>query len=330
MDPINPIAGNPEALNQTPVQQSPSIEPTTNPTVPVQPKGRWLTSVALLFVGLLLGVGGVLAYQKLPNVKQETPVPSPTSWATPDPTADWITYTNSKYNYSFKYPAGWSITFEDDQTFSNVTISSQTGKSVSAIHFEGKPETDKTNWTKNFVLDTNDYIMVEFAHCEGKPAPGTSCGGAVTLEDINTFNQILSTFKFADNKVDTSSWKVYSNPDDRYSFKHPSNISVNYNPNQKSVINIIGLGGNVSITTEPLSNNNLMQDKNHSDNFVINGITWKYLTGDAQYCDAGECSSLTDALQTTNGNYRYTVILGNITYPNETLNQILSTFKFTQ
>jgi hypothetical protein len=222
MDPINPIAGNPEALNQTPTQQPPVTKPSTPPMATIQPKGRWLSSIVLLFVGLILGVGGVLAYQNLPNVQQETPVPTPTSSVTPDPTLGWKTYTNSKYKYSFKYPADWAITSEDNQAFSNVAISSQAGKSIGATHFEGKPEADKTNWTRNFVLDTNNYIMVEFLRCEGMPAPGTSCGGAVTLEDINIFNQILSTFKFTDQTQSSSNWKIYENKEFKYSFEYPS------------------------------------------------------------------------------------------------------------
>lgn len=40
-------------------------------------------------------------------------VPSPTS--TPDPTANWKTYSNTKYGYSLKYPT--SVTLREDNTY---------------------------------------------------------------------------------------------------------------------------------------------------------------------------------------------------------------------
>ncbi len=39
-----------------------------------------------------------------------SPQPTPTPSTTPDETANWKTYTNNKYSFSFKYPSSFSLT----------------------------------------------------------------------------------------------------------------------------------------------------------------------------------------------------------------------------
>lgn len=102
MDPINPIAGNPEALNQ-----KPEVYETK------QSKSDSITIVAMaVFVLLALGAVAFLYYQnqQLKGILasyQTTPSPAPT--ATADPTANWKTYTDSVHNISFKYPDTWTL-----------------------------------------------------------------------------------------------------------------------------------------------------------------------------------------------------------------------------
>lgn len=95
MDPINPVAGNPEAVNP-----SPEI-----PT-PKDPHGITIAAMAI-FVLLALGAVAFLYYQNqqlktmLASYQTQT---APTPTTTTNPTASWKTYTNSTYNFSFKYP----------------------------------------------------------------------------------------------------------------------------------------------------------------------------------------------------------------------------------
>ncbi len=95
---------------QVPAQNTPITPPTEpiTPSIPVQSKNNWLILVIFLVVGILVGIGGLLVYQKYFAVKPIA-VASPTPVVTADPTADWKTYTNTKYNYSFKYPENYSV-----------------------------------------------------------------------------------------------------------------------------------------------------------------------------------------------------------------------------
>jgi len=99
MDPINPIAGNPEVLNQIPTPQLPKIK---NPLV--------LIMSILLIVTVAIAALFYFQIQKLSKelTKYQTQ-PSPTPTATTDETADWKTYLNPENNFSFKYPPELSI-----------------------------------------------------------------------------------------------------------------------------------------------------------------------------------------------------------------------------
>lgn len=68
--------------------------------------------VGVLILGLVVGGAYYLGKQtptsKTPNpvVISQTPTPSPSP---SDETANWQTYTNTKYNFSIKYPLDWLI-----------------------------------------------------------------------------------------------------------------------------------------------------------------------------------------------------------------------------
>lgn len=99
MDPINPLAGNPEALNQT---------------APLPPRSNKVTIVALVLLFLiLLGSTVLLAYQNMQLTEEiaglSKPIPSPTPIITLDPTANWKTYTNTVHNLTFRYPPSWAV-----------------------------------------------------------------------------------------------------------------------------------------------------------------------------------------------------------------------------
>lgn len=61
----------------------------------------------------------------------QPPSPSPTvpePTATPDPYAGWLTYTNAKYGFSFRYPSTWTLTesASDGRVSDMVKLSQQT------------------------------------------------------------------------------------------------------------------------------------------------------------------------------------------------------------
>ncbi len=110
-----------EQTNPLPNQPTPPqipVNPPANP--PIQPlspkKPRLIFLLAFLFMALVsLGAYGIFKFQTKPKTSISSPstiqpsstqpstvIPSPSSPV--DPTAGWKTYTNTKYNYSFKYP----------------------------------------------------------------------------------------------------------------------------------------------------------------------------------------------------------------------------------
>lgn len=71
-------------------------------------------SILHFFTLLFLSVVAVIAIYLFLQVRQlalekTSPSPTPTPTASVDPSADWNTYSDSKYNFSFKYPKKYSI-----------------------------------------------------------------------------------------------------------------------------------------------------------------------------------------------------------------------------
>ena len=173
--------------------QNPTLE-----TVVVSSKPKSFLPYLLTLLVISLSAAALYFYNQNIALKSQlasdsSPSPKSTTSDSVDLFADWQIYSNDRYGYSFKFPKNWKITFEDTYQYSNVTISTELDKSINVSHFTGKPSADEPNWTKNFVINDNSYIMSAFSHCAG--GSGMDCGGAIEEKDIATFNQILSTFK---------------------------------------------------------------------------------------------------------------------------------------
>lgn len=107
------------------VSTPPTPEPTQPPTqpipVPEQPNNKISQKLFIPSVVLLLIITVVLVAFKFIKTKKVTaPQPTPTALTqttpspTLDPTANWKTYTNNTYGFSFKYPSDWDITEQTD------------------------------------------------------------------------------------------------------------------------------------------------------------------------------------------------------------------------
>lgn len=101
-------------------QATPSISEPSAPASGYEPAGGGKAKkLGLLLLGIIviggLAVGGYyLGVNKILNPAPEsTPTPEatvePTPTATPDPTADWRTYKDDAYLFSFKYPDNWEV-----------------------------------------------------------------------------------------------------------------------------------------------------------------------------------------------------------------------------
>jgi hypothetical protein len=124
---------------------------------PVKSNSPLLMVFIVIILLFALGAAGYFAYQNW-QLKQQisqvqpTPTPQITPTTTPDPTADWKTYTNSVYSYSFKYPNDWKTrpfagsqeTIESAKSFSLETEQSDSKAQVSAYQLDGN--TDLETW----------------------------------------------------------------------------------------------------------------------------------------------------------------------------------------
>jgi len=166
-----------------------------------------------------------------------TPTVAPTvseSIPTLDPTAGWKTYTNTKYNYQLKYPSSWEIYLPRGlsslglEGLTEVDFYPQGKNSILTINvLTATPQTiisdlESSRWGRT--SESLEMEEIEIAGIKGKKISGTDVptGGALLRvifskdnltydvllklrsEEINlgytgdTFNQILSTFKFLD------------------------------------------------------------------------------------------------------------------------------------
>ncbi|OGE44145.1 hypothetical protein A3B45_00950 [Candidatus Daviesbacteria bacterium RIFCSPLOWO2_01_FULL_39_12] len=100
-------------------------------------KKNLIIIAALAVIFLLIGLGFLFLSKTTP-----TPLPSPTPSSTPSnlqpgqsayPSSvgsDWETYSNSKYNYSLKYPAGWATIINTTPTSKSETLPDATSLDI--------------------------------------------------------------------------------------------------------------------------------------------------------------------------------------------------------
>lgn len=214
MDPINPIAGNPEALNQS------GSKPKTNGS------GIAILSMAI-FILLSLAAVAFLYYQnqELKGMLSgyQTPITSPTPTETGDPTTGWKTYTNSQIGFSFQYPSDWILKDGSGVTLTSYSIykplSDGDVEPELTLHFfvaYHKGVTDLAKWlTDNQageIVDTvkingNNFSKIKGESLEDSLEYATQINASGILRIViepypnevvsdEIFNQILSTFKF--------------------------------------------------------------------------------------------------------------------------------------
>lgn len=163
----------------------------------------------LVVLLIVLAVGGYLLYQK--QFKPAFTPQSPPSPIASDETANWKTYTNNKYKYSFKYPPSWisneaalgdivNFRFEgkDSQYYFFVGSGGRGGPEADGIKGDnpkyGNVSYSRRMWIKN---DTPFFIVA-------LPDKPYSVGGNIEINFplteadyyTKTFDQILSTFRF--------------------------------------------------------------------------------------------------------------------------------------
>lgn len=239
------------------------LTPTNEQPETKQPSRKKLFLVTLIGVLVAVALGGGYFfwqnYQKNRPVNRQ-PSSTPEVTATPDPYANWKTYTNSGNTISFKYPSDWKIIKSTDaelviaSTDKDIKISNiiEPAKGHTAIYF---------GFIHSALENYQDGIM------EVKPSPdhpdiliekgiflneGGSFGAQTYYwkDDINIdnyekiYDQILSTFKFfEDLKIKANEpWLKYNATCSGLK----DDVSVFYPQSWK-----IGINGEIDITDGP-------------------------------------------------------------------------------
>lgn len=183
-----------------------------------------------IFILLSLAAVAFLYYQnqelKGMLAGYQTPAASPTPTATDDPTAGWKTYTNSQIGFSFEYPSDWILKDGSGVTLTSYSIykplSDGDVEPEPTLHFfvaYHKGVTDLAKWlTDNQageIVDTvkingNKFSKIKGGSLEDSLEYATQISASGILRIViepypnkvvsdETFNQILSTFKFIED-----------------------------------------------------------------------------------------------------------------------------------
>jgi len=221
-----------QEINQPASPNAPqSVDPASQSPVETPPQSRGKSNKLVLVVIILLLLAGA-TFGGYMIGKQSAPTPSPTPVATvtptasPDPMAEWETYSNDQY--LFKYPNSYAFQENPDKT---ITITHQSGifltiKELSTNDYlQYKPCSEMASLcliednpfqielikdvvvgekrSKSFYLTSggldNDYHVIQTT--EGILLNISAWIGSIQYGDgeyENIFDQILSTFQFTE------------------------------------------------------------------------------------------------------------------------------------
>lgn len=155
-------------------------------------------------------IGGAYYFGKVSN-KSSVVVESPKVSA--DPTANWKTYTNAKYDYKFVYPEKWNgpvVTRKgDENSLDVVNFTSSFNDSSVTIYIE-KPNTQNFEG-EEYILDgnkkgvrvqtspTHEIVVVKLENYD--LVIDFEYTGTDKVDAKLIFDQILSTFKFTNGNI---------------------------------------------------------------------------------------------------------------------------------
>jgi len=236
-------------------------QPLINPSE--KAKSKWLNSLVFLIFGIMIGVVGLLGYQRYfvnRPVTVNSTTPYPTLTATPNPTAEWKTYINSVHKVSFRYPLSWSLTQEAGQYVNgkiyNTKVKLSKGDALITMYLNmdgigGQPQTYEGT---SFVLDGHHLFQFKKVNSYNSTkeigiSDSLTILGVFTIDNVTysitityptnytsldeenllkEFNQILSTFKFINKSTndETMEWKIFKN--DVLTFKYPKDWVVSF------------------------------------------------------------------------------------------------------
>ena len=191
-------------------------------------KKNWLKIILFSLIGIFLLSGTFYAGYWLgtnsnlktqiskPQLKTQNLTPAPKQPSpTPDPAADWKTYRNEKYKYSFNYPPNLNIEDKSVESINQFEIISQKGRKIIIYAKKGNKQPyylDHSSSGKiNFGKLMGEKYVLPKGYCDGPDCTPPiiaavvynegfkyvfSVQGDTGFNDIE--NKILSTFQFLD------------------------------------------------------------------------------------------------------------------------------------
>ncbi len=216
----------------------------------------------LIFFLIALGLGGYFVYTNYSNNHYKVSSQPTSSSSTADENTDWKSYTNSKGNYSFKYPVDFYVeesnNAEDGFVYNRVTIYNKAYKDF-VDDFNNhrtsvlNPDDNETFLMSIVIPPEKNNSSLEMAKKEygipGNQSVDYTIDGIKGFRVVNGdtvvvykgqeyyfqlrnynnkyasyFDKILSTFKFTDQNQsnETANWKTYTNSKYGFTFKYPS------------------------------------------------------------------------------------------------------------
>ncbi len=358
---------------QSPPIQTPPVESSPTQQIPPQSPKSFLSNklilVAVILLIVLLAGGG--AYFVLntksksqPVISKTTPtsIPASAPSLTPDPTANWKTYTDSQNGFSFKYPSSLYVKISNKFPNSifvmqnNIDIEKASEGPVSdlTIHVEKGNNIPAAfdNVKQNLHNPLDQNLTIDGA--SGRGISGTMSGNlegtfnsnVVILKDNKVitlnfyeyndkfskaiFNQILSTFKFTDTNqtTDTSIWKTYTNSTVGFSFRYPTDwkeVDVTDHSGDLYLPKNVQPSIDFIFLSKTFLNGHFPTYSGSSKPITVDGIAgWKY---ENESSGPPPLSYYVDLLY-KGGILRFQADKGPNLDLGQTLNQILSTFKF--
>ncbi len=187
--------------------------PTPAAPTPVPRPSIWLwIGVCVLMLGIGIGIGMFLeGYRRPTAYVTASPAPSPTA----DPTANWKTYTNSQRKYVLRYPNDWRLQENAHLDLPYLVHSLDLKDKLGSIQLTVDIYTEMLIKS----VPEDKVIKSEKTIVDGKTATknrhnsfGPSLEVIISLDDQIyritkglasevTFDQILSTFRFIEQKL---------------------------------------------------------------------------------------------------------------------------------
>ncbi len=198
----------------------PSPAPVVEQTPPVSPTApkKFNRIIIFLIFFVVIAIVGIGAYALGTKNQPKTPTSSPVAviqpTPTPDLTANWKTYTDDKYKFSFKYPDSWVIkTLDSEQYLTTVELSPIENQEapVWAMSIELSKQTYESEIKTQKVANGQEINVGGIKGLSGpyNTSPSGWTGKGIVMpykqtalvilvqkEFEKSIDQILSTFKF--------------------------------------------------------------------------------------------------------------------------------------